>query len=111
MILDDPSTCPHGNPIPGTTGPKLFMFVLADAMPGDEVRLERVTESVETDDDAMAYLANSHFITGSVGRVKTKAPDGTMSLAVGRDTVALGASLSANLYVAYAKEAVATTSP
>lgn len=102
VILDDPSTCPHGNPIPGTKARDLSLFVLADALPGDEVRLERVTESVETDRDAMAYLENSHFITGSVGKVKTKAPDGTMSLAVGCETVALGASLSSNLYVAYA---------
>ena len=102
VILDDPSTCPHGNPIPGTKKSSVSMFALSDAQPGDEVRLERVTESVEIDGDAMAYLVDSRFITGSIAKVKTKAPDGTMSLVVGRDTVALGATLSANLYVAYA---------
>ena len=67
---------------------------------GDEIRLERVTETVEMDNEAMAYLAGSKFITVSVGKVRTKAPDGTMSLSVGRETVAVGAVLSSNLYVA-----------
>ncbi len=101
IILDDPSTCPHGNPIPGTKSKGIAVFALSEAQPGDEVRLERVTETVEMDSGAMTYLADSAFITGSVGRVRTKAPDGTMSVVVGRETVALGASLSANLYVAY----------
>ena len=101
IILDDPSTCPHGNPIPGTKSKGIVVFALSEAQPGDEVRLERVTETVEMDSGAMTYLADSAFITGSVGRVRTKAPDGTMSVVVGRETVALGASLSANLYVAY----------
>ena len=102
IILDDPNTCPHGNPIPGTTSSGVTVFALCDAEPGDQVRLERVTETVEMDSGAMAYLADSNFITGAIGRVRTKAPDGTMSVAVGVETVALGAALSSNLYVAYA---------
>ena len=101
VILDDPSTCPHGNPIPGTKANGIVVFALSDAALGDEIRLERVTETVEMDNDAMAYLAGSNFITGSIGKVRTKAPDGTMSLSVGRETVAVGAVLSSNLYVAH----------
>ena len=102
ILLDDPNTCPHGNPIPGTRANAVKVFQLSQAMPGDQVRLERVTETVEMDHQAMAYLADSRFITGSVAKVRTKAPDGTMSVAVGPDMVALGAALTANLYVAYA---------
>jgi DtxR family transcriptional regulator, Mn-dependent transcriptional regulator len=101
IILDDPTTCPHGNPIPGTLPNNLSTFALNEANPGDQIRLERVTESVEMNDDAMAYLADIRFITGATGRVKTKAPDGTISLDLGEETIALGAALSANLYVAY----------
>jgi DtxR family Mn-dependent transcriptional regulator len=100
ILLDDPSTCPHGNPIPGTRHLSVETFLLSDARPGDEVRLERVTESVETNDAAMAYLAGNRFITGSVGTVRAKGADGSLSLSVGPDTVALDAGLSANLYVA-----------
>ncbi len=102
VILDDPNTCPHGNPIPGTSGRIEKLIALSDANPGDSIRLERVTETVEMDDGAMQYLADSLFITGSLGTVKSKAPDGTMSIQVGEDTVALGSTLSANLFVAMA---------
>jgi DtxR family transcriptional regulator, Mn-dependent transcriptional regulator len=99
VILDDPNTCPHGNPIPGTVRSRHILVSLAEANPGDAIRLERVTETVEMDDDAMQYLADSSFITGTLATVKTKAPDGTMSLLVGTETVAVGSSLSANLFV------------
>lgn len=99
IILSDPSTCPHGNPIPGTKPDRIKLFALSQAKPGDSVRLERVTETIEIDDDAMTYLADNKFITGSVGSIRAKAPDGTMSVAVGKATVALGAALCANLFV------------
>jgi hypothetical protein len=75
---------------------------LSEAVVGDQIRLERVTETVEIDDQAMAYLAQISFITGSIGRVSTKAPDGTMSILIGETMVAVGAELSTNLYVATA---------
>jgi DtxR family transcriptional regulator, Mn-dependent transcriptional regulator len=99
VILSDPNTCPHGNPIPGTMKSSDTLVALADAKPGDAIRLERVTETVEMDDGAMQYLADSMFITGTVATVTSKAPDGTMSVRVGTETVAVGSTLSANLYV------------
>lgn len=102
IILNDPNTCPHGNPIPGSeSAPSTVVtFALSEATPGTKVRLERVTETVEIDNEAMAYLATNDFITGAVCRVKTIAPDGSMSLLVGTATIAVGATLSANLFVA-----------
>jgi DtxR family transcriptional regulator, Mn-dependent transcriptional regulator len=106
VLLDDPSTCPHGNPIPGTISQGAHQFALSDANPGDEITLTRVTESVETDNDAMTYLAASQFITGTSAVVNTKAPDGTILLTVGLNTIALGAKLSSNLYVSRTPVAV-----
>lgn len=100
VILDDPNTCPHGNPIPGTRPLRTDVFPLGEAEPGDEIRLERVTESVEIDDEAMAYLSDRRFITGTVAVVASKGPDGSLSLLVGDDTVALGPTLCASLHVA-----------
>jgi DtxR family transcriptional regulator, Mn-dependent transcriptional regulator len=99
IILDDPNTCPHGNPIPGTVAQPDDQFALCFANPGDEIWLARVTETVETDNEAMTYLANSQFITGTAAVVSTKAPDGTIQLTIGPNTIALGAKLSTNLYV------------
>ena len=102
ILLDDPSTCPHGNPIPGSKPSSVQMVALSDVEPGDNVRLERVTESVEIDGASMAYLHEHNFITGSVAKVTAKAPDGSLSLRVGRETVVVGGLLGANLYVSHA---------
>src|SRR5919199_6706146 len=41
-VLDNPATCPHGNPIPGAGEARDDLSALAGCEPGDHVRLERV---------------------------------------------------------------------
>jgi len=51
-LLGNPTTCPHGNPIPGAHGVRAepaSRLSLADVEPGETVRLERITEEVELD--------------------------------------------------------------
>src|SRR5438309_5607460 len=62
VLLGNPSTCPHGNPIPGGPVTKRYLTVLADSEPGDHVRLERVTEQVETDTTSLTSLVPHTFI-------------------------------------------------
>lgn len=99
ILLGDPATCPHGNPIPGAAQVVDASFPLSQAKAGASVTLTRVTESIEIDSAAMAYLNDHSFITGRVATVTTKAPDGTMLLDVDGATVAVGPSLTANLFV------------
>src|SRR5438309_2773600 len=61
-LLGNPSTCPHGNPIPGAEPPRRHLTALADSEPGDHVRLERVTEQVETDTTSLTSLVPHTFI-------------------------------------------------
>ena len=102
VLLSNPATCPHGNPIPGSGAPERHdLRALAEAEPGDRVRLERVTEQVELDLDALTYLDEHGFIPGADAEVRAKAPDGTLTLNVGVDgTIALGPALAQQLYVA-----------
>ncbi len=102
ILLDDPNTCPHGNHIPGAAPVTTKLFKLSDMKAGSTIRLERVTETVEINNSAMAYLSENSFITGSEATVATRAPDGTVSLQVGDRSVAVGADLGANLYVSVA---------
>jgi DtxR family Mn-dependent transcriptional regulator len=99
-LLGNPATCPHGNPIPGAGGDYRDLSALADSEPGDRVRLERVTEQVEVDLDALIYLDSHGFIPGVNAEVRSKAPDGTLTLTLGRGTIALGPALAGQLYVA-----------
>ncbi|MFN2606711.1 MAG: metal-dependent transcriptional regulator [Acidimicrobiales bacterium] len=98
-LLQNPATCPHGNPIPGAGGDRDDLRALAEAQPGDHVRLERVTEQVEVDLDALIYLDSHHFIPGAAAEVHAKAPDGTLTLTLAEGSIALGPALAAQLYV------------
>ena len=98
-ILGNPTSCAHGNPIPGTDAPKLDLHALADIEPGDRVRLERVTEQVEVDLESLIYLDTHGFIPGAHAEVRAKAPDGTLTLELKEGTMALGPALANQLFV------------
>ena len=100
VLLDHPTTCPHGNPIPGAGGTRTDLFALSETSPGDNVRLERVTEMVEIDMDSLTYLSDHKFTPGAGAKVKAKAPDGTLTLELEDGSIALGPALASQLFVA-----------
>ena len=102
LLLGNPATCPHGNPIPGAGGPARQLSALADSEPGDRIRLERVTEQVEVDMQALVYLDDHGFVPGTGAEVTSKAPDGTLTLTLDEGTIALGPGLASQLFVAKA---------
>jgi DtxR family transcriptional regulator, Mn-dependent transcriptional regulator len=101
-VLGHPTTCPHGNPIPGAGGHPPETIVLADARQGDHVRLERVTELVELDQELLTYLSIHRFLPGTEATVTSRAPDGTLTLDMDGKTIALGPALARQLFVAAA---------
>jgi DtxR family Mn-dependent transcriptional regulator len=100
-LLGDPATCPHGNPVPGSS----HTVDLSDLRPlhefeaGSRVRLERLTEDLELELDVMRFFEESGLMPGAEITVERVAPDGTMTLAVNGATAALGAHLADNLWV------------
>ena len=99
-VLGHPTTCPHGNPIPGTAGVERSLAALADALPGQRVRLERVTEQVELDMPSLKYLNENGFVPGVEGTVRSKAPDGTLTIDLdGSGSIAVGPALAQQLFV------------
>src|SRR5579875_3606596 len=102
VVLGNPGACPHGNPIPGSGAPMLALSALTSAQPGQLLRLERVSETLETDLDTLCYLDAHALRPGAAAAVTERAPDGTLTLEVDGDTVAIGPSLAAQLYVATA---------
>jgi len=65
LLLGDPGTCPHGNPIPGSASAPVVPLgaPLATTAPG-KVLVQRISEKVEIDDDAIAFLAQAQLIPG-----------------------------------------------
>jgi DtxR family Mn-dependent transcriptional regulator len=100
-MLDDPGTCVHGNPIPGSSHAvdQSDLRPLHQVPPGERVRLERLTEDLELDLDVMRFFEDGGLMPGAEIDVLAVAPDGTMTLEVRGEKVGLGAHLADNLWV------------
>jgi DtxR family Mn-dependent transcriptional regulator len=101
VILDDPGTCVHGNPIPGSSHPvdQHDLEPLPRFGPGASVVLERLTEDLELDHDVMRFFEDSGLMPGAEITVGAVAPDGTMNLRVGARATGLGPNLADNVWV------------
>ncbi|MPZ54582.1 MAG: metal-dependent transcriptional regulator [Acidimicrobiia bacterium] len=97
--LDDPKTCPHGNPIPGAGYRPPPVLPLSDL--GDEPAvLERISEELELDDDIMHHLDVNGLRPGAKVETVGRLPDGTITVMVdNKDRVGLGPFISARVYV------------
>ncbi len=98
-VLQDKTTCPHGNPIPGRGSPRTDLVAISEVPAGSEVVVERLTETIEENFEWMLYLGKHGVDPGRKISVEAVAPDGTLSLDVGGSSVALGAALAENVYV------------
>ena len=88
-LLGDPATCPHGNPIPGSSHrvDTTDHVALADAAPGPVV-VARISEKVELDKDALGLLASTELIPGRSAVVLGRVADGvTVTTGAGEHTV------------------------
>jgi DtxR family Mn-dependent transcriptional regulator len=100
VLLGNPTTCPHGNPIPGTAPAGAAQRPLSEAQPGERIRLERITESIEHDTASLTYLREHGLQPGVTATVEVRAPDGTLTLAMGSASVALGPTIARQLFIA-----------
>jgi DtxR family Mn-dependent transcriptional regulator len=88
-LLGDPTTCPHGNPIPGSRrrAQPVDTVQLADAEPGP-VTVARISEKLELNDDGLRLLAQARLIPGCTATIVERKPDGvTVKTSAGEHTV------------------------
>ncbi len=78
-LLGDPSTCPHGNPIPGAghAPPPEPTTTLAEA-PEGTTRVARVSEKLEISDDHLQFVAQARLIPGASVTVLERNADGVV---------------------------------
>ena len=100
-LLGMPSTCPHGNPIPGMAGaPPVEPFPLAQAEEGMTVVVERITEEAEADKNLLEHLWKNDVRPGRRLRITEVAPwAGTITAAGDGRTIALGLPAAGKIWV------------
>jgi DtxR family Mn-dependent transcriptional regulator len=87
-LLGDPSTCPHGNPIPGSrrTGGRVPTVQLSEA--DGAVTVARISEKLELSDDSLKLLSAARMIPGAAAKVVERGGDGVVvETAAGRHTI------------------------
>ncbi len=98
QVLGNPTTCPHGNPIPGLGSLVAGEFPLDRAETGDELVIQRITEEAEMDPDLMRYLQEHGVEPGARMRVREATRFNALVVLEGeRGTVALGQPAAAKL--------------
>ena len=77
-LLEDPTTCPHGNPIPGSAykTPEGVSY-LCEINVGGTFTIERIPEELEFQPGILEFLEKSQLIPGANGVVASIAEDGT----------------------------------
>jgi|SRR5687767_1449288 DtxR family Mn-dependent transcriptional regulator len=102
-MLGMPSTCPHGNPIPGMPRPpRVELFPLNQAKEGATVVVERITEEAEADKKLLEYLWRNDVRPGRRLRIVEVAPWAGTVTAAGDDNgppIALGLPAAAKIWV------------
>lgn len=99
-LLEDPTTCPHGNPIPGSDYevPK-GTSALASISVGNKFIIERIPEELEFQPGLLEFLEDSNLIPGENGTVTAVSPDGTTTVDVKGKKVGVGAFASQRILV------------
>ncbi|HVE64118.1 MAG TPA: metal-dependent transcriptional regulator [Mycobacteriales bacterium] len=100
-LLGDPGSCPHGNPIPGSTNEVPMEDAVAlSAAPYDvSVRVSRIDEALESNTAGLRVLEEHGFIPGARVQVVSSDPDSTWVMAAGDLKVELATTVAAYVYV------------
>ncbi len=98
-LLGEPTTCPHGNPIPGTDYRPTGASSLAAVGVGDRFVVTRITEELEFTPGLLEFLEQSAVIPGREGSVQAVSPDGTMTIEIDGSAVGLGAFAAGRILV------------
>ena len=99
-VLEDPTTCPHGNPIPGSDykEPK-NMAHLNDLTAGSDFVVERIPEELEFTDGLLEFLEEAEIKPGNTGRITAVSPDGTTTDEIGGIHIGVGSFASERIVV------------
>ncbi|HEX2153627.1 MAG TPA: metal-dependent transcriptional regulator [Acidimicrobiia bacterium] len=98
--LDNPLTCPHGNPIPGA-GYRPPSVEPVSHLGDRAAELERISEELELDDEIMDFLDVNELRPGAKVEVAARTPDGIVTVRVnGRSQVGLSPFIADRVYVA-----------
>ena len=103
-LLEDPTTCPHGNPIPGSAYQAPDTVALSNLTVGDTFTVKRIPEELEFTPGLLDFLEDASIQPGHRGVVTASSPDGTTTVEIDGRHVGVGSFASARILVASAAQ-------
>lgn len=98
-VLGAPTTCPHGNPIPGSSYEAPDTTVLSQLSVGQDFVISRIPEELEFTDGLLVFLEASGLTPGNQGTITALSPDGTTTVDIAGETVGIGPFASQRILV------------
>lgn len=98
-VLGSPTTCPHGNPIPGSSYLAPAMVPLAEVAVGSAFTITRIPEELEFTPGLLDFLEESNILPGHAGVLTSASPDGTITIEIEGRFVGVGAFASNRILV------------
>jgi DtxR family transcriptional regulator, Mn-dependent transcriptional regulator len=98
-VLGDPTTCPHGNPIPGADYVAPEMRPLSEVGVGDGFTVTRIPEELEFAPGLLEFLEDADVVPGRVGTITAASPDGTTTVEIDGRHIGIGAFASQRILV------------
>jgi DtxR family transcriptional regulator, Mn-dependent transcriptional regulator len=98
-LLGDPTTCPHGNPIPRSDYHPPDAVALDSLVVGDTFVVSRIPEELEFTPGILEFLETSSLVPGRRGTVTATSPDGTTTVEVDGRHVGIGTFASQRILV------------
>jgi DtxR family Mn-dependent transcriptional regulator len=88
-VLNNPTTCPHGNSIPGSAHREVHMTSLADIQIGLPYTVGRITEELEHKSGVLEFLESVNLVVGTTATVTARSEDGNITLRINDDEVTI----------------------
>jgi DtxR family transcriptional regulator, iron-dependent repressor len=98
-VLGSPTTCPHGNPIPGSEYIAPDANRLSDLAVGTDFTVSRIPEELEFTPGLLEFLEESSILPGRAGTVTATSPDGTITVEIDGRHVGVGTFAAARILV------------
>lgn len=98
-VLGEPTTCPHGNPIPGSAYTPPEAVSLDQLEIGDQFVVSRIPEELEFTPGLLEFLESSSLQPGMTGTITASSPDGTTTVEIDGKHVGVGSFASARILV------------
>ena len=98
-VLGEPTTCPHGNPIPGSGYEAPDAVALRDLPVGSGFTVTRIPEELEFTPGLLEFLEGSDILPGRTGTITASSPDGTTTVVIDGNHVGIGGFAAARILV------------